>query len=184
MTRHHRGKKIEKRTVYFMGLGIILIAVVFGGFVMVSTPRETPVLEETPAVHISVPLPPILTSGDTGKILTYTLRTSRFADEGLTLIKVRVLGKETGETLMTLEGTTLTHALESGATKPAGIDPATSLPNLSGPEIPLTIHIPSGNLPLTITHQLTFTSKTKAVLPFVVTGGEVRVPPAREQMGT
>ena len=176
MTRHHRGKKLNKRTVYSLGFGLILIAVVLTAFVVMSSPHETPALEETPHVNISVPLSPEVTTGAEGTHLVYTLETSRFADDGLALVKLRVLDKDTGKELLNLEGTSLNRALE--LVSPTQTDSAepNSSGNLTDPRIPITLNLPASDLPHTITHQLTFTSKTKAALPFTISGGEYRVP--------
>jgi hypothetical protein len=156
---------MKKKNVYYIGFGIVIIAVVLAGLMVATTPRITPVLEKKPIVTISVFQPPQMKKTEAGTVISYGLNTSRFDDDGLDLIKTEALDKNTDKVLLKLEGTSLDEQYS----------PADQAGKSGYPVVKLNVTVSSDKIPSDITNRLTFVSKSKAALPFTVTGGDIHL---------
>lgn len=103
-----------------------------------------------------------------GTLISYAVNTSRFADDGLDLVKAEVLDKKTDLVLLKLEGTSLTEQYTP-------VDPAAGTGVADYPVIRFDVTVPSDKIPSDVFSRLTFASKTKAALPFMVTGGDIHL---------
>jgi hypothetical protein len=157
---------MKKKNVYYIGFGIVIIAVVLAGLMVATTPHTTPALEKKPVVTISVFESPQMKKTEAGTIISYAINTSRFED--LDLIKAEVLDTNTDKILLKLEGARLdeqyVHGDQTG--------------NSGYPIIKLNITVSSDKIPSDISNRLTFVSKNKAALPFTVVGGDIHLLPA------
>ncbi|PWR73746.1 hypothetical protein [Methanospirillum lacunae] len=156
---------MKKKNVYYIGFGIVIIAIVIAGLMVATTPRITPVLEKKPIVTISVFESPQMQKTEAGTVISYAINTSRFADDDLDLIKIEVLDTNTEKTLLKLEGTSLDEKYSS----------ADQAGKSGYPVVKLNVTVSSDKIPSDITNRLTFVSKNKAALPFSVTGGDIHL---------
>jgi len=159
---------MKKQYVYYIGFGIVIIAVILAGLMIATTPRTTPALDKKPVVTISVFQSPQMKKTSEGTVISYAVNTSRFADDGLDLVKAEVLDKKTDVVLLKLEGTGL-------AEQYIPVDPSGGEGTSEFPVIKFNLTVPSDAIPSGLTGRLTFVSKTKAALPFIVTGGDVHL---------
>nr|WP_319540481.1 hypothetical protein [uncultured Methanospirillum sp.] len=159
---------MKKQYVYYIGFGIVVIAVIFAGLMVATTPRTTPALDKKPVVTISVHESPQMKKTNEGTLISYAVNTSRFADDGLDLVKAEVLDKKTDLVLLKLEGTSLTEQYTP-------VDPAAGTGVADYPVIRFDVTVPSDKIPSDVFSRLTFASKTKAALPFMVTGGDIHL---------
>lgn len=154
---------MKKKNVYYIGFGIVIIAIVLAGLMVATTPRITPALEKKPVVTISVFQSPEMKKTEAGTVISFAINTSRIDD--LDLIKAEVLDTHTDKVLLKLEGARLdeqyVHADQAG--------------NLGYPVIKLNVTVSSDQIPSDLLNRLTFVSKTKAALPFTVTGGDIHL---------
>ncbi len=159
---------MKKEWVYYIGFGIVIIAVIFTALMVVTTSRTTPAMYEKPDVTISVIQAPQMKKTGEETVISYSINTSRFADDGLDLIKAEVQDKNTEAILLKLEGTSLVDHYT-----PA--DSAGSVGKSEYPVVRFDVTVPSDQIPTDILNRLTFISKTKAALPFTVTGGDIHL---------
>lgn len=155
---------MNKKVVYLTGLGFIIIAMITAGILLATSTRNSPVSEEHDIRNISVSVSTPLDISENRDFVTlsYVLETSRYGDDELSLTRVEVLNKKTGEVIHVLEKDNLQKAISSGD-------------NRVNPTIRIEYQISSDILPAVITHRLYFISDGRAILPFTVIGGEVQV---------
>ena len=169
---------MEKRFVYYIGFGFIIIALLIAGSVIFTANQNraspTPL---SPEVAISVPSTPVLKQTDNGVSISYDLRASHLSEVNLDLITVEVLDKESGKTLEVLDGELLRKATHSGADSLSSDKKHLGgSENSSFPVISVVLKTDSEAVPRVLTHRLTFVNPEKAALPFTITGGETAVP--------
>jgi hypothetical protein len=159
---------MKKKYVYYIGFGIVIIAVLITGLMVATTPRTTPVLDKKPVVTISVYQSPQMKKTEAGTVISYIINTSRFADDGLDLVKAEVLDKKTEVVLLKLEGTNL-------AERYTPADQTGGAGKSENPVVKFDVSVSSDKIPSDLINRLTFVSKNKAALPFTVTGGDVHL---------
>jgi len=155
---------MNKKVVYLTGLGFIIVAIIVAGILLVTSTRHSPVPEEHDIRNISLSVSSPISFSENGGLVTlsYVLETSRFGEDELTLTRVEVLNKETGEVIHVLEKDNLQKALSQGDDR-------------DNPTITLDFQISSDIIPAMITHRLYFISDGRAILPFSVLGGEIQI---------
>lgn len=168
---------MQKRFIYYIGFGFIIIALLLTGFVILTSHHDTALNQSaSPTVTISVPSAPVLKPGGGLQEISYDIETSRFGDEGLNLIRVEIIEKETGKILQTLDGEKLRRVYQP----PSGFQSSDNHPQNSPgdtpfPRIFVAFTPESGSQPGILIHRLTFTSQERAAMPFTVTGGQTLV---------
>jgi len=155
---------MNKKVVYLTGLGFIIVAIIVAGILLVTSTRHSPVPEEHDIRNISLSVSSPISFSENGGLVTlsYVLETSRFGEDELTLTRVEVLNKETGEVIHVLEKDNLQKALSQSN-------------DIDNPIITRDFQISSDIIPAMITHRLYFISDGRAILPFSVLGGEIQI---------
>ena len=155
---------MNKKVVYLTGLGFIIIAMIIAGILLATSTRHDPVPDEHDIRNISVSVSTPLSISESGDMvaLSYVLETSRFGEDELTLTRVEVLDKGSGEVIHVLEKDNLQKSFSLGDDR-------------NNPTVTLEFQISADILPAMITHRLYFISDGRSILPFSVTGGEVQV---------
>lgn len=155
---------MEKRLVYAIGFGFVFVCIILAGILLVTSHRyDSPVPEsEIRGINISVVKPPVSSADGTG--ITYEIEMTPFAERELALMKVELVNRDTGDLIKTLEKEELTRSLHEGSD------------NRTGPRILMDVPFSPGTAQGWYTHRLTFVSEGRAILPFTVTGGEIRIP--------
>jgi hypothetical protein len=155
---------MNKKVVYLTGLGFIIVAIIVAGILLVTSTRHSPLPEEHDIRNVSLSVSSPISISENGDLVTlsYVLETSRFGEDELTLTRVEVLNKETGEVIHVLEKDNLQKALSQGDDR-------------DNPTITLDFQISSDIIPAMITHRLYFISDGRAILPFSVLGGEIQI---------
>lgn len=167
---------MEKRWVYYIGFGFIVIALLLAGSVILTANLNKPSAPFSPEVTISVPSPPVLNMEKNGISISYDLETSSFKDEGLNLIRVEVVDRETGKTLHILDGESLMRSTRSGSgTLSSDQESQVTPENSPLPRISVVLISDPRAAPQILTHRLTFVSQERAALPFIIIGGETSV---------
>ncbi len=155
---------MNKNLVFLTGLGFIIIAMITAGILLATSTRHSPVPDEHDIRNISVSVSTPISISENSDLVTlsYVLETSRYGDDELTLTRVEILDKETGEVIYVLEKDNLLKAISQGNER-------------DNPAITIEFQISSELLPAIITHRLYFISGGRAILPFSVLGGEMQV---------
>ena len=168
---------MEKRFVYYIGFGFIILALLIAGSVIFTTNQNraspTPI---SPEVMISVSSTPVLKQTDNGVSISYDLEISDLSEVELNLITVKVLDMDSGKTLQVLDGELLRKAIRFGSDslssdkKHLGGSGNSSITKIS-----VMLISDSQAIPKIVTHHLTFVNPEKAALPFTITGGETAI---------
>ncbi len=155
---------MDKKLVYLAGFGLIIITIILAGILLVTSHRyETTdsVDDEIHNTSLSVVNSSNITIRDTFVDISYELELTELGEEELSLIKVEVLNKKTGEILKTFDHKSLEQIYSPGTIS-------------KKPTIKIAITLAKGESLGILTHQVYFISEKKAMLPFSIKGGEVR----------
>lgn len=170
---------MEKRWVYYTGIGFIIIAMLIAGFVFLTAQhgRQEKPFQDIPEITLSVPSPPVLNLKNGTSSLSYMIYLSPFEKDGLNLVRVEVIDRDTGKTILVLTGEALHRAYHPGSGNPG---PGTGSPSslLDKPSVvTITMKLVPDNQspPESMVHRFTFTSLERASLPVTIIGGETPV---------
>lgn len=155
---------MHKNWIYLTGFAFIVIALIVSGILLTTSDRHD-AKDEIPDVRnisISVLKKPVsLVTGEMMDI-SYSLETSEFEGNDLSLTRVEVLNEDTGKIIRAFED----DALRQIYTRADGG---------KNPTITIALEVQKADIPARIIHRLSFISDGRAILPFSVTGGEIVV---------
>ena len=161
--KKYRGS-MKKTHVYLVGFGFIVVIMIIAGVLLATSNRyETEVgTSDISNISVSVIGTPKITMNKDSMEISYILELSGFKKDELTLTKVEVLNKKSGGTIKTFEQESLRKIYAQGE-------------NEKVPKLQMTLSFLKEDTPPIIIHRLRFVSAGKAILPFSVTGGEIRI---------
>lgn len=152
---------MNKKSVSIVGFSFIILAIIIA-FILISTSHryDTPNdVSDVRNISISVSDSPYINFNGTLVTISYHLFTSPFEKNELKLVKVDIIEKKSGNVVRSFKGENLT-------TEAMGLNNTKSSINIS-----FTCN--ATEIPIEITHRLSFISSGRAILPFDITGGEL-----------